>query len=126
MIDVVSSLMRDTITIKRETVSAVDGFATTEWTTVARGSGGITEPRCRIQDMPSAEAAAYGVSADIRSWKIYFAESPMIDARDHVFLTDSDGTEHECRVLKPSWSFDGPMAAVWRCDVAEYIATQEE
>lgn len=86
MIDVVSSLMRDTITIKRETVSAVDGFATTEWTTVARGSGGITEPRCRIQDMPSAEAAAYGVSADIRSWKIYFAESPMIDARDHVFF----------------------------------------
>ena len=118
----VTSLMRDTITIKRETVTRVDGCASKEWTTGARGSPGITSAKCRIQDLPVEEGAMYGVRSDVRSYKIYFDASPMIDVRDRVYFTDLDGVNRECIVVKPSHSFDGPIAAVWKCIVTEYIA----
>ena len=117
----VTELMRDTITIKRETVTRVDGVAQKEWTTGARGSPGITTARCRIQDAQSSETAVFAVRADQRSYKIYFDSSPMIDTRDRVYFTDSDGVNRECIVLEPSKSFDGPIAAVWKCLVTEYI-----
>lgn len=124
-ISFVGMLMRDTITIKRETVVRTDGVAQKTWTTGARGSDLPTEVTGRAQDLPSSEASLYGVDADVRAYKLYFDESPQITSADHVFFEDADGTERECRVLKPSYSFDGPIAAVWRCDVAEYKATED-
>lgn len=121
----VDALMRDTITIKREETVRTDGVAQKTWTTAARGSGGITEIVGRVQDLAAESASLYGVDADVRAFKIYFSESPQITSADHVFFEDSDGVERECRVLKPSFSYDGPIAAVWRCDVAEYIATED-
>jgi len=121
----VETLMRDTITIKRESVTRVDGVAQKTWTTAARGSDLPTTATGRAQDLAAEAQSLYGVDSDVRAWKIYFSESPRITSADHVFFEDSDGVEHECRVLKPSYSFDGPIAAVWRCDVAEYIATED-
>jgi len=119
----VTSLMRDTITIKRETVTRVDGCASKEWTEEARGSSGYpTTATCRIQDLPVEECAAYGCRSDARSYKIYFDASPIIDVRDRVYFTDPDGIQRECIVVKPSHSFDGPIVAVWKCIVTEYIA----
>lgn len=121
----VETLMRDTITIKRETTVRTDGVTQKTWTTDARGSDLPTSATGRVQDLPAAEASLYGCDSDVKSYKLYFAESPRITSADHVFFTDADDVEHECRVLKPSYSFDGPIAAVWRCDVAEYIATED-
>lgn len=111
--------------IKREVVTRVDGFAVKTWTTAARGSAGITDVVGRAQDLPADEAAMYGVRADARSYKLYFDSSPMIDTRDRVYFTDADGVDRECIVVRPSFSFDGPIAAVWKCIVTEYIATVE-
>lgn len=121
----VETLMRDAITIKRETTVRTDGVAQKTWTTGARGSDLPTSATGRAQDLAAEAQSLYGVDADVMAYKIYFSESPQITSADHVFFEDSDGIERECRVLKPSYSFDGPIAAVWRCDVAEYIATED-
>lgn len=66
-----------------------------------------------------------GVKSEIKSWKMYFSENPYLDVRDHVFLTDTDGVERECFVIKPSFSFDGSRARLWKTIVADYLATEE-
>lgn len=66
----------------------------------------------------------YGVRSEIRSFKIFFSENPSIDTRDHVFVTDTDNVIRECFVIKPSFSFDGSRARLWKCIVADYLATE--
>jgi len=118
----VESLMRDEITIKRLSIERVDGAAESVWTTESRGSSLPTTAACRVQDLAPEEVALYGCRSDARSFKLYFSESPVIDTRDRVYFTDPDGIERECIVVRPSFSFDGPIAAVWKCIVTEYVS----
>jgi len=122
---ILSRCSRDTITIKREEVVAGNEEAIRTWTTEARTSSFPTEMTCSQQDLPAEEAQMLGVKSEIKSWKLYFSENPYLDVRDHVFLTDTDGVERECFVIKPSFSFDGARARLWKCIVADYLATEE-
>lgn len=118
--------MRDSLTIKREEVTLGEGDAIKTWTTAARGSSfPSSDVSCRIQDLPGAEAITYGLRGDVRSYKIYFDEDPVIDTRDRVYFDDAGGTERECVIVGPSFSFDGPAARLWKCIATEYIAIQE-
>ena len=121
---IISRCSRDTITIKREEIVAGNEEAIRTWTTAARASL-TTETTCSQQDLPAEEAQMLGVKSEIKSWKLYFSENPYLDVRDHVFLTDTDGVGRECFVIKPSFSFDGARARLWKCIVADYLATEE-
>lgn len=115
---------RDSVEIRRESVSEGSEGAVKEWTTVARGATLPTEMDCRIQDLPSTEASAYGVLAELRAFKLYFSSNPYLDTRDHVIVTDTDGVARECFVLYPSFSFDGPHARLWKAIVVDYVPTE--
>ena len=119
----VTALMRDSVTIKRESVARVDGFAVKTWTTAARGSSLPTTAICRIQSDKPEDVVGLGARADRRAWRIYFDSDPEIDVRDRIYFTESQGsTERECIVLEPSFQFDN-SSALWRCRVQEWIAT---
>ncbi len=115
---------KDSVMIKREEVVAGNEEAIRTWTTEARGSSFPTEMDCCVQDLPAEECQMYGVRSEIRSFKIFFSENPSIDTRDHVFVTDTDNVIRECFVIKPSFSFDGSRARLWKCIVADYLATE--
>src|SRR5689334_15619751 len=103
----ISSLMKDSVTIKREETSrGTGGDCEKTWTIGARGSPGITNPRCRIQSDKPEEAIGLGVRADRRLWRIYFDEDPFIDTRDRVYIPEADHSEFECIVIEPSFQWD--------------------
>lgn len=114
-----SMTSRDTIEIRRQVVSSGSGEAKKTWTTGARGALPSAGVKCRMQANRPKDALEYGCRADVRSWRLYFGESgdPKIDARDRVYLTDTDGVAHECLVKSPSFSFDSLQARLWLCVV---------
>ena len=122
---IISRCSRDSITIKREEVVAGNEEAIRTWTTEARTSSFPTEMTCCVQDNPIEESQMLGVRAEIRVYRIYTSDNPYIDTRDHVFVTDTEGIERECFVIKPSFSFDGSRARLWKTIVADYLATEE-
>ena len=112
--------MRDVIEIRREVVTPdAEGVAVKTWTIEARGSSyPASDVPCRLQAMPPEDLHALGLSTEKRSWKIYFVDDPIIDTRDHVFLTDTDQILRECEVLVPSFSFDSMASRLWKCIVS--------
>lgn len=98
---------RDTCNIRREVVvQDAEGQAIKTWTAAARGSLPADASKFRHQGLPHEEAVAYGVIGSRLMWAAFFSYDPKIDGRDHVFFTDDGGIARECRVIKPSQSFD--------------------
>ena len=121
---IISRCLKDSVGIRREVIVAGNEEAIRTWTTGARDSF-PTVINCCAQPLPSEEAQMIGVKSEIRSFVLYFSSDPYIDTRDHVFVNEVGGAVRECFVLKPSFSFDGSRARLWKCIVADYLATEE-
>lgn len=108
---------RDAIDIKRLTsTDDAEGVPIRTYTKIARGDLPHTNVKCRIQPLPPQEAVEFGLTGNVRRWKIYSSTNPSLDERDHVFLSDEDEVIVEARVVVPSFSFDR-QGRLWKCVV---------